>query len=796
MYSITYKQRKSIKLAPDAIVHINGQPTIPICPICNSQINISKYITNIATSSSTNGTVGTASFSMAMPRHGHYGKYMVRGGVVFGLALMDEVEIYIKGRFNDQTNKQPYYKCFWGIITSVEESYSEGVQEIHVSCQSMLKWLELMKTNEHPALNVFQSNSERIDTGSSLWTGKTYANMNPYQIIYSLMDITFLNMVVPSALDVGKERIYNKEGNLAEYQLDVYNTREKTLLDAWKEKFKKMKSNLRMFGTTSDSFIQQEEKMKKEATNANNNNSSMAAVRTSETRMQINYNSSALMGFRPFFRGDEAKAIDPIHNTYKNNLEIANEIKLLTGFEFYLDTNGEFIFKPPFWNLDIRKNPVYVIEDSEILNWNFVENEAEVRTRYEVTGSILAEFQTDGAVGPRGIYTNYALAKQFGMRTEQVTMQYLRRPHLCYFHAISELDRTNAKRFQGSITIIGRPELRLGIPVYIKSRDCFAYIENIAHNFTFGGPFTTVIQLEAIRRKYRGGDSNAISVYSNAKDSSYNPDLTIEGKSRMLLYEKDEELLRNQLVKDSFRDSLKASLKPKEGIPAKTTLEDKVTTQSKDSSDMSKEVNEEPFTISNRAGLYKEYELSDPKVQEILANLDTMKNKNNPDGYLEFLKVAIPISDEEGYELIGVFENGRCLELTPTNEIIPRAGSFSELLNNALSKNGKNSYFSVQQVMEVDVNESPSVDSSTSNTIDNKEQSKNDIISSKYNASFSYFDKDPFLKLSSYNLANLAPETDTDTSACSCHYPFLENDNPTQGTASKKTMSSYSKNRR
>ena len=59
----------------------------------------------------------------------------------------------------------------------------------------------------------------------------------------------------------------------------------------------------------------------------------------------------------------------------------------------------------------------------------------------------------------------------------------------------------NAKAVIGSVTIPGRPEVRLGYPIYIEHRDSFHYIKSINHSFDFGGSFSTTLALETERRK-------------------------------------------------------------------------------------------------------------------------------------------------------------------------------------------------------------------------------------------------------------------------------------------------------
>jgi hypothetical protein len=69
------------------------------------------------------------------------------------------------------------------------------------------------------------------------------------------------------------------------------------------------------------------------------------------------------------------------------------------------------------------------------------------------------------------------------------------------FWAKAELVKQNALIRQGTITIIGRPELKLGYPVYVPSRDAFYYVKGIENRFTFGGTFTTTLTLCAERAK-------------------------------------------------------------------------------------------------------------------------------------------------------------------------------------------------------------------------------------------------------------------------------------------------------
>lgn len=751
MYSGTYKQKRVTKLAPDAVVRINGDTTIEICPKCKSKISISKYITNLSSSLACNGTIGNAQFTIAMPRHGDDGVYMVRGGKVFGIELMDEVEIFIKGRFQNGISDYNYYKVFWGVIVDIGESYSGGVQTVSVNCESMLKWLQLMKTNEHPAIMALEDTVAKVDTATLLMTGKTYANMTPYQIIYSLVNVTMINMVLPTQLDSeaipltagvdAKEKI---RATVAGYGAE----KDLRLLAKWRNKFSVIKASLKMFGTSESSFVNIDNAKQDEAKNKIKPQD--FAGKTKNTPQQIFYNTQALMDFKPFSRmGTKNSEMGLISSTYKNNLEIATEVCVMTGFEFYLDTNGDIIFKPPFWNVDTRENPVYVIKDEDIVGWDFKESEEGVITRYEVTGGISQAAEITSEVGvPRGIFTNYNWARHFGMRSQQITMSMFTTARMCYFHAISEMDRVNANRYKGSLTIVGRPELKLGMPVYIESRDIFGYLENINHNFTFGGPYQTQIQLSAIRKKYFGDDPmSAGHDFKKTGDSFQNYEY--KGDAVILLYKGESNSLKEFETKVNPKDKDRVK-NAAEGAPKQSTAA---------AEGLRKDVRN--TVVSNRSGVYEEVSLHDQRAKDALAKADLAKETSDRDSYMDFLEMAIPVSDEDGYELVGIYENGRSLYLAADGTLKKKGRSFSQILENRLNEatGDKNTYFGTT-LTQVNVINDPT-DNATwvKDYRDNPDPGDNTAKEIK-----NYF-KDKAVKL-----AQIAPEKDKSiTRGCSCY---------------------------
>jgi hypothetical protein len=204
------------------------------------------------------------------------------------------------------------------------------------------------------------------------------------------------------------------------------------------------------------------------------------------------------------------------------------------------------------------------------------------------------------------------------------------------------------------------------MPVYIESRDSFGYVENVSHNFSFGGQHTTDIQITAIRRKYLGDDPADASNFKSKNGSTKS--FEIKGRPAILIHVKNaSEVDALQGLSQEQRDDLKSKLLPT--TKDKQNLADKIQTSKSNN-----------FFKSNRNGEYFEFPLVSETAQAVLREAQQAKDNNNQDAYLNFLEKAIPVSDEEGYELIGSYENGRSLKLSANNSLDKKAKSFSELL--------------------------------------------------------------------------------------------------------------------
>jgi len=186
-------------------------------------------------------------------------------------------------------------------------------------------------------------------------------------------------------------------------------------------------------------------------------------------------------------------------NEYRTHLEICNEVANLTNYEFYADQFGDIWYHQPRYNnyhILTNENPeVYDIRDEDIISHNFSESDHEVVTSIYVTGMPNFLEQQPQIIQMSGFYEDPSLVRKYGRRMQVVNHPYITQSINCFFYAKSLLLRLNAARFIGTITILGRPELRMHMPIYIPTRNMIYYIVGISHQFTFGSSFTTTLQL-------------------------------------------------------------------------------------------------------------------------------------------------------------------------------------------------------------------------------------------------------------------------------------------------------------
>ncbi|MDD5649583.1 MAG: hypothetical protein PHF86_04085 [Candidatus Nanoarchaeia archaeon] len=505
-----YRQPETVQLAPDALVFINGSNLLT--DPSGGKFDIRQDITEINTSLSTDSVPGTASFTISYPEHrgGRYRTLTSGVSKYSNLKIMSEVEIYFRGRFLKEVNgekKFPYYRAFWGVVTALTENYGDGVHTISVSCADILRWWQITLASINPSIMGTQTdlkaqlgqmgmNDEDI---RKFLEGKTVKANGRYLTIFSNL---FSGQTIPEILNALSTASMLQMAPISDYLYSKDQTVQvsgeardsaatKEMMYYWSKRLNEVGAHLKIYALQ---------------------------VRPETKRMDIdvfklltyddktkNEKLQGMFGSNTIVYQSFPQAPSIAKSEKKSQLEIANELKETIHYEFFMDVNGELVFKLPFYNLDVRKNMNSIIHDLDIINWNFIQSESEVITRVDVTGTLanVSGYQeiTNGTA--RDPY----LSLQFGERMVQRSMNWLHSAEQCVFWGRAELARQNALIRQGSVTIMGRPELRLGYPVFIPSRDAFYYIKGIENRFTFGGTFTTTLTLVAERTKKQNKNS-------------------------------------------------------------------------------------------------------------------------------------------------------------------------------------------------------------------------------------------------------------------------------------------------
>lgn len=485
--------RPTVVTAPDALVYINGESDVIACPVCKKKFPFSKYLTSIQVDLNIDSVPGSANINLSIPRHA-IDDFMFDGVPL--VSSMMEIEIYAKGYYLLEGLPQ-YYPIFWGLVTEVSDSYSSGEHSVTIACADILKWWELCQMNVNAA---FTAPSGQM--GRSLF-GNVFFGMNPYDVIFSLAQQSMGDVVV------GTGSLTSLHRDAAQPQ--TFNAALADITAYWNERFGRVRSNLLLYGINGvavrgDSL---QEKFRNDKVslgtpiastavrNANGKEKNSQAVFDPTSRDVVAFRTQVL----------NAGNINFWQSEYQTKLELANAAKEAIGFEFYMDVTGDIVFKPPFYNLDILSNkPVSWVQDIDIIDWDFSDSESEVVTQLTIQGNFTANADyglNTEELTPYTSVTDYHLLRRYGWRSHTYNSEFMGDTQLMFYHGLDVLDRINAKRHRGSITMPLRPELRLGFPVYVAPKDQIWYLQGISHNIQFGGRATTTLSLTARREKFK-----------------------------------------------------------------------------------------------------------------------------------------------------------------------------------------------------------------------------------------------------------------------------------------------------
>lgn len=523
-----------VKHTPDARVLINGETEFAVCATCNKKTDFNRYITSVSVDPSID-PVSSATISLVVPRHNadvfsHDGNYVLQPGL--------EVVIQMRGYFPvtgyaakgqsapendaDKVPVYPYYQVFRGVVTEVSHEFSGGFYTASMSCSNILYFWQYLYLSTNGS--VFGSKPQGSGIGVDL-TGHRFTGASPYSIIYTLMRVGF-------GAAFGVNWTINQATNIAAKDSTTGESLYKHAALWWEKRWQESSMRLRMYGFDGSLFNGFEQSYLGLFSGDSGSTILKSFGIKHPNDRNFDYGRARLNAARAVgYRGTETNAavvdgkgytlnaakmqaftldlgrlgsVNFFETEYMSKLEIANAAKEITGFEFYQDVDGDIVFKPPFYNLDTSDDPVYCIEDRDLISISESEREPEA-TYVKGSGSLFPNFTgiLSGEFGTReGKFVDWRLVAKYGWRETSFESHYYSGAKQMFLGAIMRLDVANMEMRSASVTIPLRPELRPGYPVYIRHLDCFYYIKSMSHSFAPGGACQTTLTLCAKRAKW------------------------------------------------------------------------------------------------------------------------------------------------------------------------------------------------------------------------------------------------------------------------------------------------------
>lgn len=514
-------QRRYVTLAPDAYIKIMGDTAVQTCAECGNKVDFNDYVTSINTTCNVDSAPGTANFELTIPDTDRTQFYQDGR---FIIVPMMEIEIYAKGYFLIGGVPQ-YYKIFWGLTTQISQSWSNGSTRISIGCKDILYWWDLTLTTINPSfLNSFGGTG-----GNYQLLQNQFAGSNPYAVIIQLAQESMgdWSLATGSLLsfipEEGKE-----SAQFSNYSLD--------LMTYWQNKFSNIWNNLTIYGATGQAYT-----FPPDTKSLSPNAVARAIIDAEDKAAPVNGATRAvktmaddMVAYKPEIT--QAGNVSFFASTQESKMSVAKHVAHQLGYEFYCDTTGDIVFKPPFYNLNVLPNkPTSWVQNFEIISDDITEDEGEVVTHLTASGTAF-DGKVDWGVSnefttPRTGVVDYHLARRYGWRRQDYQVEWAGDPKKLFFHLIDYLDRINSKRTFGNVTIPMRPELRLGFPVYIPKYDCFYYVAGISHQYAVGSTASTTLQLTAKRGKFVApSDIGTIKVNSSP---SVNQTTNVSGESKV-----------------------------------------------------------------------------------------------------------------------------------------------------------------------------------------------------------------------------------------------------------------------
>ena len=462
-----------------------------------------EYITHIFY----NSNLVDGKFRDIMEQGGNAGEYK-KGRC--RISPMDRVIIFMTPRFNtdgsfNESDTAPMIPVFTGVVNTAQQAYSNGEHSITVQGEDITKYMRLSIINVNPALPIGrqvagQYGDENIHVWQQIFQGLTTPEI--IRLLCLGSGSTRKTEALNQKIDgIGFYKL-SKKGDLA--QDFVYDPINEEWVGQGTSSLKIPRADFRkMLGYLfTDHSVHVYDPYKK-------GDLSLEGWRPYEISMDSNWS---------FFQAD-----------FKTRREIAYKASEDSFFNFYADRRGHIWFHPYrydiSWILGAENSSVYVMDNESIVSYGFIEDDSELFTEVQITtepdfgmgdtqrlGFYTGVFRDEGAILKYGqrIFVgvnpiiNTKSVNAPGSVSSDIFLSDNREAaaNSVKIFAKALLKRLLASKYQGQITLVGRPEIDPGRPIYVPIRNMVYYVETVVHNLAFGSSYTTTLHLSYGRKPW------------------------------------------------------------------------------------------------------------------------------------------------------------------------------------------------------------------------------------------------------------------------------------------------------
>lgn len=401
---------------------------------------------------------------------------------------MQRVQIWAAKRFPSEVEKRSQevmVPVFTGLVDKVTVSYTENYNTIQITGRDVTKWLQINQINVNPIL-VGDKVGQYTDSGVKLWDN-IFSGMDAPDIIAKL--------ILGGTLDQTEGQVTGKVliPGMGQFVEEVLPLEEESDGNALARSYVKAAFVSRLvelndvYGTLAENKLRMR-----------------IPPETEHWRPYRMVNANNMEGYMPEF---------------KYPLDICYEVAKRVFFEFYADAYGDIWFCPPRfsnrWILCAPNPRVYVIKPEDMVSTSITEADTQVKSSISVTAMLpwLGSMAPATTLMPTYVrVTDSNLAGKYGFRhmaTETTCVSQVEgEPFASSLNkqltraAVGLLQRNNAEVKTGHISIMGRPEIQVGYPVYLSLFNMIYYITSVSHTYQAGGSLTTTLDLNYGRKPW------------------------------------------------------------------------------------------------------------------------------------------------------------------------------------------------------------------------------------------------------------------------------------------------------